>query len=106
MKKNKNNVLRNGVKGFILAAIPIIILDLQGLIIVGYFSDFILKIITDSIKYGFIGVIVSLMYTYFSKLYPKTSRFAILAIIIGYYLVIAIYFIVGTYFYKMGPLFG
>ncbi len=101
-----NKFLINGFKGFILATMPIIIIELEAMISENYSFDFIYKILYDMIKYGVVGIIISLIYTYSSYFYPKISKYTVLTIIIIYYIYTTIFFIIGIYFHMIGPLFG
>ena len=108
MKKIGNNkFLKNGVNGFILAIIPVIIINLETMILKKFYSfDVVSSAIFEVIKYGFLGIIVSVIYTYSSRHYPKISRYMTLAIVIIYYVIAMIFFILVIYFDRIGPLFG
>lgn len=110
MKKNKNlfkinKFFINGIKGFILATIPILIIELEAMISERYSFSFMYKIISDVFAYGILGIIIATIYTYSSKYYPKISKYTTLLLIIGYYVVAFIFFIAGIYFDMIGPLF-
>jgi len=111
MKKNENkNIINkflvNGIKGFILVVIPIIIIELEAMISERYSFSFINKIASDVFVYGMLGIIIATIYTYSSKYSPKLSKHVALFLIIGYYIATFIFFIAGIYFDMVGPLFG
>jgi len=98
--------LVNGIKGFILAVLPIIIIEVEDMISISYTTFLIDKLLLDIIKFGIGGIIISILYTYSSNFYPKISKYTVLTIIIGYYIYTTIFFIIGIYFQAIGPLFG
>lgn len=106
MKNRLNVYIKNGIKGFILVVIPIIIIELEAMISEKYSFSFIYKIISDSLKYGIVGIVLSVAYTYSSDYNPKISKYISLFLIIMYYIVAFIFFIAGIYFDMIGPLFG
>ena len=96
-KSKKDVYLKDGVKGFIIAAIPIVLLDVAVLFSLGFFKEFLLKILTNIIIYGSIGVVVSIIHTYFHSRYPKQSNYVLYTIITMYYAIYLIYFIATIY---------
>ncbi len=108
MNKDKKSIwFRNIIFGSILAVIPILMIDLKDMILGKYYNlRFLSYIIKGLIKYGSLGVIISLVYTYFYNLNQKISKILILIIIIVYYIIAIAYFVAGIYFYSIGPLFG
>lgn len=106
MKKTKNNFLRNGIKGFILAIIPILVIELESMIAQNYSINFLRKIFFDVIIYGILGIAISLSYTFFSQYYPKISKYIYYAIIIIYYVIATFIFIISIFFQIKGPLFS
>jgi len=92
-KIKKSDLWKNIVKGFIIAIIPILVLDGLVILSLGFFREFTYNIITNIVIYGSIGVIISIIYTYLSKKYPKFSNYTIRFIIAGYYLIYFIYLI-------------
>ena len=105
-KNITNKFLVNGIKGFILAVIPIIIIEIEAMISISYNTFLINKLLLDTLKFGIGGIIISILYTYFYNFYPKLSKYVIWTIIIGYYIYAIIFFIIGIYFHMIGPLFG
>jgi len=108
-KKNSfkiNKFLVNGIKGFILVIIPILVIELETMISEKYSFSFMYKIISDILKYGILGVSLSVLYTYSSVYYPKISKYVVLFFTIGYYIFAFIFFIAGIYFDAIGPLFS
>ena len=102
-----NKLLRNGIKGFILAIIPVVIINIETIILKKfYYFDVISSMIFEIVKYGLLGIIISVVYTYFSKRYPKISKYVALATVIAYYIFALVFFILVIYFDKIGPLFG
>jgi len=107
MKKKFNEYFKNIIKGFVLAVMPILFIDLKDLILGEYYSsDFLVYMVKGIAKFGFLGLISSIAYTYSSNFYPKLSKYVIWTIIIGYYTYAVIFFVIGIYFHMIGPLFG
>ncbi len=97
IKIKKSELCKNVIKGFIIAIIPMIIIDMHVIFSLGFFKDFISNILADISIYGLIGVIVAIAYTYLSNKYPRFSKYAIFVVIIGYYVIYLGSLIVAIY---------
>ena len=110
MKNNNTNKLKfnifliNGVKGFFLAIIPVLITEFEAMIVQKYSIDFLNEILNDVVKLGIIGIGVSLVYTLFSYFYPKISKILYFSIILLYYIWVMVMLIIRIYFQTQAPL--
>ena len=92
--------LENIIYGFLLSIAPVITISIADLFLGHLFT--LKLILLEIIKFGGIGLIISVIYNHLSKLY---QRF-IWIILILYYIGWIIYIIANIYFYSIGPLFG
>lgn len=97
VKMKGNNFKNNVIKGFIIAIIPIIIIDILLISSLGFFEGLTYRILTHLITYGLVGIVISILYTYMSKSYPKFSQYSLYFIIVGYYLIYFAYSIATVY---------
>ena len=104
IKKSFNDYLKNGVKGFILGVIPVLVIELEAIIVKNYSVSFLYKIISDIILYGTLGIMISITYDFSSNYYPKTSKFIYYLVIVVYYLYASVILFLNIFFQIKGPL--
>lgn len=106
MKGNKKYIL-SVLKGFLLFVIPPLIVSLVTIIMNGFYSFDILKsALTDTIKFGLLGILLSLIYLLVKKYLYKYSKIIFWTILIAYYAYFLAFLISLIYARLTGPLLG
>ena len=98
------NILRNMIIGFILFGLPILIIELEAMIVQKYTFSYIYAILYRVFEFGVGGLVLSIIYTYLFIHYPKISKYLFLFFILTYYLLALVILFIAIYFQFLGPL--
>ncbi len=107
MHQKRNHIpAKNLINGFVVGAIPILLIYVETTISKGFPLEFLQNRLRYVFVYGVMGALISLVYNYYSKFYPRTARYVVLGIIISYYTYSVFIIIVGAYLQRVGGLIG